>query len=239
MVSAASEGLGAKAMALDFGGQLGVDIHVDASAASGVAQRKGLGKIRQVDAQSLWIQDAVHQRRVQLQKIKGAQNPADMLTKYLDSGGIATMMAKLCLILEAGRPSLPPPQVAEDDEEPIDHQFGEGNGMEINNLEVMEEGGRGSEGPFSTLGISRLEFEKGYRDEKCDSAVMVLRLTPQVHVCVEGNLGCGSDGLDWSGLGVGCTCNGDMDVGFWISIMVRVVMLFVKPRAIVQFRVRR
>ena len=40
MVSAASEGLGAKAMALDFGGSLSVDIHVDASAAIGLPKEK-------------------------------------------------------------------------------------------------------------------------------------------------------------------------------------------------------
>ena len=41
MVSAASEGLGCKAMVMDFGGSILVDIFVDASAAIGVAQRKG------------------------------------------------------------------------------------------------------------------------------------------------------------------------------------------------------
>ena len=39
MVSATSEGLAALAMALDFGKKVGVVLHVDASAAIGVAQR--------------------------------------------------------------------------------------------------------------------------------------------------------------------------------------------------------
>ena len=55
MVMAASEGLGAKAMAADFGLQLSPFLHVDASAAIGIAQRKGLGRIRHLDTQSLWI----------------------------------------------------------------------------------------------------------------------------------------------------------------------------------------
>ena len=59
MVSAASEGLGALAMGLDFGQQVPVVLHVDASAAIGVAHWKGLGRIRHLDTQDLWIQDAV------------------------------------------------------------------------------------------------------------------------------------------------------------------------------------
>ena len=42
MVASASEGPGARAMTLDFGKQVLVDISADASAAIGVAQRKGL-----------------------------------------------------------------------------------------------------------------------------------------------------------------------------------------------------
>lgn len=68
MISAASGGLGAKAMVRDYGGDIGVNLYVDASAAIGVAQRKGLGRIRHPDTQSLWIQDAVRQRKVALNK---------------------------------------------------------------------------------------------------------------------------------------------------------------------------
>ena len=74
MVSAASEGLGAKAMGLDFGVDMTILLHVDASAAIGVAQRKGLGKIRHLDTQSLWVQDAVRQRRVDLIKVNRYRN---------------------------------------------------------------------------------------------------------------------------------------------------------------------
>ena len=55
MVHATSEGLGSKAMAADFGGRMEVDVYVGASAAIGVLQRKGLGKLRHLDTQALWI----------------------------------------------------------------------------------------------------------------------------------------------------------------------------------------
>ena len=58
-VSAASEGLGLAAMCGEYGQVLWPYINANASAAIGIAQRKGLGKVRHLDTQSLWIQDAV------------------------------------------------------------------------------------------------------------------------------------------------------------------------------------
>ena len=52
-VTAASEGLGLTAMARDFGMEIRSNVHVDATAATGIAERKGLGKVRHLDTQSL------------------------------------------------------------------------------------------------------------------------------------------------------------------------------------------
>ena len=70
-VAAASEGLGLKAMSRDFGMSLDPYLNVDASAPIGIVQRKGLGKLRHLDTQSLWVRDAVCQRRVMVEKIRG------------------------------------------------------------------------------------------------------------------------------------------------------------------------
>ena len=56
MASAASEGLGLAAMIKDYGRIVEPHLKVDATAAIGIAQRKGLGKLRHLDTQSLWIQ---------------------------------------------------------------------------------------------------------------------------------------------------------------------------------------
>ena len=80
MATAASDGLGAKAVSSDFGTPTDVFLHADASAAIGVAQRKGLGRIRHLDTQALWIQDAVREKRSTLLKVPGAENPADLMT---------------------------------------------------------------------------------------------------------------------------------------------------------------
>ena len=54
---------------------------VDSSAAKSVASRAGLGKLRHLEVKFRWFQDAVRQKRLQLHKVRGDQNPADWLTK--------------------------------------------------------------------------------------------------------------------------------------------------------------
>lgn len=81
-----------------FGGSISVGNVVDASAAIGVAQRKGLGNIRHLDTQSVWFQDAVHRRKVQRVRVTGTHNPADMLATYLDGNGINAMMGSFNVI---------------------------------------------------------------------------------------------------------------------------------------------
>ena len=78
-------------------------LQVDASAAIGIAQRKGLGKVRHLDCQSLWIQDAVRERRINLEKVPGTENPADLMTKYLDSKSMDTMLNKMNISMPEGR----------------------------------------------------------------------------------------------------------------------------------------
>ena len=77
---------------------------MDASAAIGIAQRRGLGNIRHLDAQSLWVQDALRQRRFEITKVPGAENPSDLMTKHQDAGTIGKMMLRMGFTPgEAGR----------------------------------------------------------------------------------------------------------------------------------------
>ena len=102
-VVAASEGLGMKAMAKDFGMSLDPYINVDASAAIGIMQRKGLGKLRHLDTQSLWVQDAVRQKKVIVEKVKGTENPADLMTKHLDGPAMNDMLNRCGIQFRDGR----------------------------------------------------------------------------------------------------------------------------------------
>ena len=107
-VVGASEGLGFKAMGKDFGKSLEVRIHVDASAAIGIAQRKGLGKLRHLDTQALWIQDALRTRRVNVEKVLGTENPADLMTKHLGGPDLQKCLKKLGIQIRHGRADAAP-----------------------------------------------------------------------------------------------------------------------------------
>ena len=83
VVKASSESLGCQAMARDFGHSRSVRIYADASAALGIVHRKGLGKVRHIDTNTLWVQQAACSKRIEYLKINGSLNPADALTKQL------------------------------------------------------------------------------------------------------------------------------------------------------------
>ena len=124
-VAAASEALGMKAMMADYGLSAKPHLHVDASAAIGIAQRKGLGKIRHLDTQSLWIQDALRERRLSLNKVKGTENPADAMTKFVDGQTLSKMLLKMNCLFEDGR-AASTPQLAID--QGVTHEDSGGSG---------------------------------------------------------------------------------------------------------------
>ena len=55
----------------------------DASAAIGIVQRTGVGKVRHIDVGILWIQQNQKNGEVEVQKINGKLNPADVFTKHV------------------------------------------------------------------------------------------------------------------------------------------------------------
>ena len=50
-----------------------------------MSSRQGLGKLRCVDTHVLLVQQAVRQKRLELRKVAGTANPADVFTTYLAS----------------------------------------------------------------------------------------------------------------------------------------------------------
>ncbi len=54
-----------------------------ASAALAISQREGLGKLKHINVQWLWIQDISKRGMVWYHKVAGSENPADAMTKYL------------------------------------------------------------------------------------------------------------------------------------------------------------
>ena len=83
MVACSAELLGIQACAEDMGMKLQGVVYADASAALGIVQRRGVGKVRHIRTQSLWLQEAHATKRLGYEKIDGARNPSDLMTKHL------------------------------------------------------------------------------------------------------------------------------------------------------------
>ena len=60
-----------------------IGIYTDASAAIGMVQRQGAGKVRHIDVGMLWIQQNQKEGEVEVAKVDGRYNPADMFTKQV------------------------------------------------------------------------------------------------------------------------------------------------------------
>ena len=81
VVKAASEALGIMSVTQDFGRPLKAKVFADASAALGIIVRRGLGKVRHIDTNFLWVQEISARREIDFNKIPGGANEADMMTK--------------------------------------------------------------------------------------------------------------------------------------------------------------
>ena len=85
VVKASGISLGYQALLRDLGHVLPVRVWTDSTATIGICGRQGLGKLRHVDTQCLWIQQRVRDRTIELVKVRGEENPADLFTKHLTS----------------------------------------------------------------------------------------------------------------------------------------------------------
>ena len=88
IVKGASTGLGIRSALRGLGCSVRLAVHTDSSAAKGMASRKGLGKVRHVEVNQLWVQETVGSGEIELKKIDGTSNLADALTKFVDGEGI-------------------------------------------------------------------------------------------------------------------------------------------------------
>ena len=81
LIKCTSEIFGIKSAMQDWGIQVDGVVKSDASAALGIIQRQGLGKVRHIDCSYLYIQQVSAEKTLAFSKVPGARNPADMCTK--------------------------------------------------------------------------------------------------------------------------------------------------------------
>ena len=75
--------LGIVSMGQEFGELLTGIVFSYSSAALGIVTRSGLGKVRHIRVQYLWLQERIAADDLRVRKVAGEANPADLLTKGL------------------------------------------------------------------------------------------------------------------------------------------------------------
>ena len=109
VVKGACEAVGVVSLLQDLTGRRSnVRVSTDSSAARGIAMRRGVRKVRHLEVRTLWPQDEVDRGLIQVAKIAGQTNPADVCTKYLDGRRLQEMLSLLPLCFTGGRHVLAP-----------------------------------------------------------------------------------------------------------------------------------
>ena len=94
-VRGSCEGLGVQTLYSDFGKAVDVRVFLEANAAKGIIERRGLCKVGHTHADFLWLQDQQARRLLPLSKVQGSVNPADLMTKNLPAADIREYLAML------------------------------------------------------------------------------------------------------------------------------------------------
>ena len=81
VTKAAAAALGFRSLLSDLGLEWPVRVWTDSTASIGMCSRQGLGKVRHLDVQIMWIQQRIRQHDLDLYKVLGEENPADLMTK--------------------------------------------------------------------------------------------------------------------------------------------------------------
>ena len=82
-------------MLWDFGVESEGLVYVDSLAALAIARRKGAGKMWHINVTSLWIQERQNEKDLELRKVLGTENPADLMIKNLARQSLDKCMLQL------------------------------------------------------------------------------------------------------------------------------------------------
>ena len=109
VVAGVAEGLGMLSVLADFGiTSTRLTLRSDATAAIGITQREGLGKVRHLATADLWVQQRLRRQEFRISKIPGPQNLADLGTKGLERDAVQRNLRSLGLARLDGRSAAAP-----------------------------------------------------------------------------------------------------------------------------------
>ena len=95
-------------MEADLGAKSTCVMKTDSTAAKGVTNRGGHGKVKHLQTCELWLQEVVRDKRIDIQRVGTKDNPADLMTKHLDSKTATQHLDRLSAWTLTGRHELAP-----------------------------------------------------------------------------------------------------------------------------------
>ena len=95
-----------------------IQLKSDASAAIGICNRIGLGKVRHIEVNQLWLQEKVAQKKMAIVKVGTLENLADALTKSLDAESMRRHLVGVNAGVHTDRHNLTPKLEADFEESP-------------------------------------------------------------------------------------------------------------------------
>ena len=113
VVHGASEGLGIQSIARDLGVETTLTLLADSSAAIGICNRSGIGRVRHLAVGQLWVQERIRSKALFLSKVPGDANPADICTKHLGADALRKRVQIAGGVFREGRSSAAPALAAE------------------------------------------------------------------------------------------------------------------------------
>ena len=87
----------------DLGVIVGIVVRTDASAAKGIASRRGAGNVRRIEVAQLWVPEKASTGHIKLVKVSTSENVADALTKHVTGDGIGMHIEAAGMRVIAGR----------------------------------------------------------------------------------------------------------------------------------------
>ena len=103
VVRGATEALGMCSLMGDLGRNMFIRMGIDAAAAKGILERRGLSKVRHIDVNILWLQEVCARKQIPVDKVPGEENPADLATKHLTSKWIDQNIQRMSMKFQEGR----------------------------------------------------------------------------------------------------------------------------------------
>ena len=163
-IKATSELLGLMSILAEWGQPMGGVVRADASAALGIISRKGLGKVRHLDTNHLWIQEVSAKRSVEFSKIAGEANSADLMTKAMDQRTLLKHLKALMVEIEETDAKEEPEE--EEGKEP-EYSSNINSSVRVRSVNALFRiSHEGPEGKFENVKVEEFGIEEVKNDEK-------------------------------------------------------------------------